>query len=57
MTLAESLDKPFPWAVVFFFWNTHLSLELWTMIAGVSGAVTSTFDLITQMSLGKWRIY
>ena len=35
--LAESLDKPFPWAVGFFFGNTELSLELWTVIAGISG--------------------
>jgi hypothetical protein len=32
--LAESLDKPFPWAVGFFFGNTELSLELWNAIAG-----------------------
>ena len=35
--LAVSLDKPFPWAIGFFFGNTELSLELWTVIAGVSG--------------------
>ena len=35
--LAESLDKPFPWAVGFFFGNTELSLELWNVIAGISG--------------------
>ena len=35
--LAESLDKPFAWAVGFFFGNTELSLELWTVIAGISG--------------------
>ena len=35
--LAESRDKPFPWAVGFFFGNTGLSLELWTVIAGVLG--------------------
>ena len=34
--LAESLDKPFPWAVRFFFDNTELSLELWNVIAGIS---------------------
>ena len=34
---AESLDKPFPWAVAFFFTNPELSMELWTMIAGVLG--------------------
>ena len=33
--LAESLDKPFPWAVGFFFGNTELSLELWKVIAGI----------------------
>ena len=27
--LAESLDKPFAWAVGFFFGNAELSLELW----------------------------
>ena len=26
-----------PWAVGFFFGNTELSLELWVVIAGVSG--------------------
>ena len=35
--LAGSLDKPFPWAVGFLFGNTELSLELWTVIAGISG--------------------
>ena len=35
--VAESLDKPFPWAVGSFFGNTELSLELWNVIAGVSG--------------------
>jgi hypothetical protein len=35
--LAESLDKPYPWAVGFFFGNTELSLELWTVIPGISG--------------------
>ena len=35
--LAESLDKPFAWAVGFFFGNTELSLELWNVIAGGSG--------------------
>ena len=35
--LALSLDKPLEWAVGFFFGNTELSLELWNMIAGISG--------------------
>ena len=35
--MAESLDKPYPWAVGFFFGNTELSLELWIVIAGCSG--------------------
>ena len=35
--LAESLAKPLPWAVGFFFGNLELSLELWTVIAGISG--------------------
>ena len=37
VALAESLDKPFPWAVGFFFGNTELSLEFWNVIAGISG--------------------
>ena len=32
-----SMDKPLEWAVGFFFGNTELSLELWTVIAGISG--------------------
>ena len=35
--LVVSLDKPLEWAVGFFFGNTELSLELWTVIAGISG--------------------
>ena len=35
--LAVSLDKPFPWAVGFFFGNTELSPELWTVISRISG--------------------
>jgi len=35
--LAVSLDKPLEWAVGFFFGNTELSLELWAVIAGISG--------------------
>ncbi len=35
--LSVSLDKPLEWAVGFFFGNTELSLELWTVIAGISG--------------------
>ena len=35
--LAESLGKSFPWAVGFFFGDLELSLELWTVIAGISG--------------------
>ena len=35
--LAESLDKPFSWAMGFFFGNTELSMEFWTTIAGISG--------------------
>ena len=37
MAVAESLEKPIPWAVGFFFRNTKLSMELWTVIAGISG--------------------
>ena len=35
--LAASLNKPQEWAVGFFFGNTELSLELWTVISGISG--------------------
>ena len=35
--LAVSLDKPLEWAVGFFFGDVELSLELWTVIAGISG--------------------
>ena len=35
--LAVSLDRHFEWAVGFFFGNVDLSLELWTVIAGISG--------------------
>ena len=35
--LAVSLDKPLGWGVGFFFGNVELSLELWTVIAGISG--------------------
>ena len=35
--LAVSLDKPLEWTIGFLFGNTELSLELWTVIAGISG--------------------
>ena len=35
--LAVSLDKPLEWATGFFFGNAELSLELGTVIAGISG--------------------
>ena len=35
--LAASLGKPMEWAVGFFFGNTKLSLELWAVIAWISG--------------------
>ena len=35
--LAVSLDKLLEWAVGFFFGNTELSQELWTVISGISG--------------------
>ena len=35
--LAVSLDKSLEWAVGFLFGNTQLSLELWNVIAGISG--------------------
>ena len=33
--LAVSLDKPLEWAVGFFFGNTELAMELWTVMAGM----------------------
>jgi hypothetical protein len=35
--LAASLEWPMEWSVGFFFENTELSLELWSVIAGISG--------------------
>ena len=35
--LAVSQDKPLEWAVGFLFGNTEPSLELWTVIPGISG--------------------
>ncbi len=35
--LAMSLDRPFPWSVGFFFGDLELSMNLWTVIAGISG--------------------
>ncbi|MDP6496246.1 MAG: hypothetical protein QF925_00155 [Dehalococcoidia bacterium] len=35
--LAVSLDKPLEWAIGFFFGSVELSLELWTVIADISG--------------------
>ena len=35
--LAESLRKSPPWAVGFFFGNMELSMELWSIISGISG--------------------
>ena len=35
--LGVSLGKPLEWAAGFFFGNTELSLELWTVILGVVG--------------------
>ncbi len=35
--LSVSLDNPLEWAVGFFFGNVELSMELWTVIAGISG--------------------
>ena len=43
VALAEPLDKPFPWAAGFLFGNTELSLELWIVIAGISGLDDSLF--------------
>ena len=35
--LAESLGKPLPWAVGFSFGNAERSMELWSIISGISG--------------------
>jgi len=35
--LTESLGKSYPWTVGFFFGNVELSLDLWNVIAGISG--------------------
>jgi hypothetical protein len=35
--IAESLERSYPWAVGFFFGNSELRLELWNVIAGISG--------------------
>ena len=35
--MAISLDKPLEWSIGFFFGNVELSLDLWTVIAGVAG--------------------
>ena len=35
--LAVSLGKSSEWAIGFLFGNTELSLELWTVIVGISG--------------------
>jgi len=35
--LAASLGKSPPWAVGFFFGNLELSMELWSIISGISG--------------------
>ena len=33
----DANDKPLEWAVGFFFGDLELSLERWTVIAGISG--------------------
>ena len=33
----NAIDKPLEWAVGFFFGNVELSMELWTVVAGISG--------------------
>jgi len=35
--VTKSLDRTLEWAGGFFFGNVELSLELWTVIAGISG--------------------
>ena len=44
--VAESLERPYPWTVGFFFGNVELSLELWTVIAGIQGLmITNLIDI------------
>ena len=35
--LSQSMGKSFNWGVGFFFGNTELALDLWTVISGISG--------------------
>jgi hypothetical protein len=35
--VAAALAEPLAWAVGFFFGNPELAMELWTVIAGISG--------------------
>jgi len=35
--LGRIIDQTFPRAVGFFFGDTELAMELWTVIAGISG--------------------
>ena len=51
--LGESLGTPFTWAVGFFFADIELSLELWTIIAGISGFVVNNNGYMEQILLQK----
>ena len=42
--VAESLERSYSWTIGFFFGNTELSLELWTVMAGISG-----FDIVSGL--------
>ena len=35
--LSQSMGKSLNWSVGFFFGNTELALDLWTVISGISG--------------------
>ena len=35
--LSQSMGKSFNWVVGFFFGNTELALDLWTVISGITG--------------------
>ena len=45
--LAESIDRPLEWAVGFFFGDTELSPEFWTVIPGFIGpTISMTYHLV-----------
>ena len=53
--LAVALDKPLEWAIGFFFGNTELSLELWTVIKGISGLMIKCHCLSPGRNEARFR--